>query len=37
MKERRKTQLLDEVRNMKYWELKEEAEERKMGKRQFIT
>jgi hypothetical protein len=35
---RRRTQLLDDIRNTRrYWELKEEAEDRKRCKRQFIT
>ena len=35
---RRRTHLLDDLRNMsRYWELKEEAEDRKRWKRQFIT
>ena len=34
---RRRTQLLDDLRNRRrYWELKEEAEDRKRWKRQFI-
>ena len=34
---RRSTQLLDDLRNRKgYWELKEEVEDRKRWKRQFI-
>ena len=33
---RRRTQLLDDLRNRRrYWELKEEAEDRKIWKRQF--
>jgi hypothetical protein len=35
---RRRTQLLDDLRNMRrYWELKEEAEDRKRWRRQFIS
>ena len=35
---RRRTQLLDDLRNRKrYWELKEEAEYKKKWKRQFIN
>jgi hypothetical protein len=35
---RRSTQLLDDLRNRRrYWELKEEAEDRKRWKRQFIN
>ena len=35
---RRRTQLLDDLRNRRrYWELKEEAEDRITWKRQFIT
>jgi hypothetical protein len=33
----RRTQLLDDLRNRRYWELKEEAEDRKIWKRQFIN
>jgi hypothetical protein len=34
---RRRTQLLDDLRNIKrYWELKEEAQDRKRWRRQFI-
>jgi len=29
----RRTQLLDELRNRRYWELKEEAEDKKRWKR----
>ena len=36
--ERRRTQLLDDLRNRKrYWEIKEEAEDRKRWRRQFIN
>ena len=36
--ERRRTQLLDDLRNRRrYWELKEEAEDRKRWRRQFIS
>ena len=36
--ERRITQLLDDLKNRRrYWELKEEAEDRKKWKRQFIN
>ena len=36
--EGRRTQLLDDLRNTgRYWELKEEAEDRKRWKRQFIS
>jgi hypothetical protein len=35
---RRRTQVLDDLRNRRrYWELKEEAENRKRWKRQFIN
>jgi hypothetical protein len=35
---RRRTQLLDDLRNRKsYWELKEEAEDKKTWKRQFTS
>ena len=35
---RRRTQLLDDLRNRsRYWELKEEAEDRKSWRRQFIN
>jgi hypothetical protein len=34
---RRRTQLLDDLRNRKYWELKEEAEDRKKWKQQSIN
>ena len=35
---RRRTQLLDDFRNRRrYWELKEEAEDRKRWRRQFIN
>jgi hypothetical protein len=35
---RRRTELLDDLRNRRiYWELKEEAEDRKRRKRQFIN
>ena len=35
---RRRTQLLDDLRNMRrYWEIKEEAEDRKGWRRQFIS
>ena len=35
---RRRTQLLDDLRNRRrYWELKEEAEDRKRWRRQFIN
>ena len=34
---RRRTQLLDYLRNRRYWELNEEAEDRKRYKGQFIT
>ena len=35
---RRRTQLLDDLRNSRrYWELKEEAEDRKRWRRQFIN
>jgi hypothetical protein len=35
---RRRTQLLDGLRNRRrYWELKEEAEDRKKWKREFIS
>ena len=35
---RRRTQLLDDLRNRRrYWELKEEAEDRNRWKRQFIN
>ena len=34
---RRRTQLLDYLRNRSYWELKEEAEDRKRWRRQFIS
>ena len=35
---RRRTQLLDDLRNRRsYWELKEEAEDRKGWRRQFIS
>ena len=35
---RRRTQLLDNLRNRRrYWELKEEAEDRKRWRRQFIS
>ena len=35
--ERRRSQLLDDLRKRKrYWELKEESEDRKRRKRQFI-
>ena len=34
---RRNTQLLDDLRNRRYWELKEEAEDWKIWKRQFIN
>ena len=35
---RRRTQLLDDLRNRRrYWELKEEAEDRKRWRRQFIS
>jgi hypothetical protein len=33
----RRTQLLNDFRNIRYWELKEEAEDRKTWKRQFIN
>ena len=32
----RRTQLLDDLRKRRYWELKEEAEDRKRWRRQFI-
>jgi len=35
---RRRTQLLDDLRNRRrYWELKEEAEDQKRWRRQFIN
>jgi len=34
---RRRTQLLGDLRNRRYWELKEEAEDRKRWRRQFIN
>ena len=35
---RRRTHVLDDLRNRRrYWELKEEAEDRKRWKRQFIN
>ena len=35
---RRRTQLLDDLRNRRrYWELKEEAEDRKRWRRQFMN
>ena len=35
---RRRTQLIDDLRNRRrYWELKEEAEDRNRWKRQFIN
>jgi hypothetical protein len=34
---RRRTQLLDDLRNRRYWEVKEEAEDRKRWKPQFIN
>ena len=35
---RRRTQLLDDLRNKRrYWEVKEEAEDRKRWRRQFIS
>jgi hypothetical protein len=34
---RRRTQLLDDLRNRKYWELKEEVEDREGWKRPFIN
>ena len=35
---RRRTQLLDDLRNRRrYWELKEEAEDRKRWRRQFVS
>ena len=34
---RRRTQLLDDLRNERYWDLKEEAEDRNRWKRQFIN
>ena len=35
---RRRTQLHDDLRNRgRYWEIKEEAEDREKGKRQFIN
>jgi len=35
---RRRAQLLDDLRNWRrYWDLKEEAEDRKKWKRQFIN
>jgi hypothetical protein len=35
---RRRTHLLDDLRNRRiYWELKEEAEDRKSWERQFMT
>jgi len=33
----RRTQLLDDLRRRRYWELKEEAEDRKRWRRQFIS
>ena len=35
--ERRRTQLLNDLRNRRYWELKKEAERSKKWKRQFIN
>ena len=35
--ERRRTQLPDDLRNRRYWELKEEAEDKKTWRRQFIN
>ena len=36
--EGRRTQLLDDLRNRRrYWEIKEEAEDKKIWKRQFIN
>jgi hypothetical protein len=32
-----RTQVLDALRSVRYWELKEEAEDRKSWKRQFIN
>ena len=34
---RTSSQLLDDLRNRRYWELKEEAEDRKRWRRQFIN
>ena len=34
---RRRTPLLDDLRNISYWELKEEAKDRKRWKLQFIN
>jgi hypothetical protein len=34
---RGRTQLLDDLRNRRFWELKKEAENRKRWKRQFIS
>ena len=34
---RRRTQFLDYLRNRRYWGLKEEAEDRKRWRRQFIS
>ena len=34
---RRRTQLLDDLRNIRYWEVKEETEDRNKWKRQFIN
>ena len=33
----RRTQLLDDLRNRRYWELKEEAEDQNRWKQQFIN
>ena len=33
---RRRAQLLEDLRKRRYWELKEEAEDRKRWRRQFI-
>jgi hypothetical protein len=34
---RRRTQLFDDLRNRRYWELKEEAEDRERWKREYIN
>ena len=34
---RRRTQLLDDLMNIRYWELKEETEDRNRWKRRFIN
>ena len=34
---RRRTQLLDDLRARRYWEVKEEAEDRKIWKLKFVT